>query len=793
MSDVALGAGALPASGILPGSARERTARRALATELVLFVALAAFASAQWARLVSDPPLTRLGMALVVVGAGAAGLGALRARRLRTGSALAPAVILALAMFAGALLAVGLPARLLAPGNWGELREGITTGLAGIEDVEMPYKGTDAWVRLTLMLGAGTLLAGAGALAFWPLRRRALGRMAALGALLLLYGTAVTLDSPAGEVLWGVPLLVLTGAWLWLPELPSGRIDVAGAILLGAGALALPFAAALGSERPWWDYESWDWVSRDRAVSFDWNHSYGPLEWPTEGTTLLEVRSERPLYWKATVLDRFDGLTWQRADPADDLAEAELRARTELRAPQALAERHPEWIEEAGFELRGLRSELVVGAGLPLSVDGADLSLAAPDGTLSTAGEPLESGAEYTVTSYAPNPTAAEMRRAPSTYPPRLAGSTLIGLPAGARGEASTASDGAAIPGQGPTPSGFAPSAAIAAPLWGEPPRGAAEALLASPYAPTYRLARRLTAGASTPAAAARAIEVHLRESYDYTQNVPEATYPLASFLFEDRAGYCQQFSGAMALMTRMVGIPSRVVSGFAPGSYDAEAGAYEVRDLDAHSWVEVYLRGLGWVTFDPTPAAAPAASQEVSASATSTVRRAGELPEEARSRARSLDRRLEGGQAAEVGRGGDDAWPAIGLGALITAAVAAGAFAFVYLGRRRRLRELGCAEEQTRELLAAVGRLGWPVGRGSTLLSIERRFEELARRRAIAAYARALGACRYAPRGGVPPGVAERRRLRRALGSGGGWRRRLRALRAVPPGGPAAREGRGR
>ena len=59
--------------------------------------------------------------------------------------------------------------------------------------------------------------------------------------------------------------------------------------------------------------------------------------------------------------------------------------------------------------------------------------------------------------------------------------------------------------------------------------------------------------------------------------------------------------------MLRMLGIPARVVSGFAPGARDAESGAYEVRDFDAHSWVEVYFRGIGWVTFDPTPGVAPA------------------------------------------------------------------------------------------------------------------------------------------------------------------------------------------
>jgi hypothetical protein len=85
---------------------------------------------------------------------------------------------------------------------------------------------------------------------------------------------------------------------------------------------------------------------------------------------------------------------------------------------------------------------------------------------------------------------------------------------------------------------------------------------------------------------------------------------PLDTFLFDDRTGYCQQFSGAMALLLRMGGVPARVAAGFTPGTFDSERGEYIVRDLDAHSWVEAYFPGSGWVTFDPTPSEAPPAAQ---------------------------------------------------------------------------------------------------------------------------------------------------------------------------------------
>ena len=57
-----------------------------------------------------------------------------------------------------------------------------------------------------------------------------------------------------------------------------------------------------------------------------------------------------------------------------------------------------------------------------------------------------------------------------------------------------------------------------------------------------------------------------------------------------------------MALLLRMAGIPARVVTGFSTGATDTKTGEYIVRDFDAHSWVEVYYPGWGWITFDPTP-----------------------------------------------------------------------------------------------------------------------------------------------------------------------------------------------
>jgi hypothetical protein len=80
---------------------------------------------------------------------------------------------------------------------------------------------------------------------------------------------------------------------------------------------------------------------------------------------------------------------------------------------------------------------------------------------------------------------------------------------------------------------------------------------------------------------------------------------PLADFLFNIKAGHCEYFATAMAVMLRTHGVAARVVNGFLPGEYNEAAGAYTVRQSDAHSWVEVYFpESRSWVTFDPTPSA---------------------------------------------------------------------------------------------------------------------------------------------------------------------------------------------
>jgi protein-glutamine gamma-glutamyltransferase len=119
--------------------------------------------------------------------------------------------------------------------------------------------------------------------------------------------------------------------------------------------------------------------------------------------------------------------------------------------------------------------------------------------------------------------------------------------------------------------------------------------------------AKEITKDAKTPFDQALAIESHLRNHFTYTLNLVGKTGedPLANFLFVTKAGHCEYYASAMAIMLRTLGIPSREVNGFLPGDYNDLGGDYIVRASDAHSWVEAYFPENGWVVFDPTPAAA--------------------------------------------------------------------------------------------------------------------------------------------------------------------------------------------
>jgi len=124
-------------------------------------------------------------------------------------------------------------------------------------------------------------------------------------------------------------------------------------------------------------------------------------------------------------------------------------------------------------------------------------------------------------------------------------------------------------------------------------------------FSPTIRdLADKITREKNSVFDQALAVNNYLRNTYRYKDNVeiPQGEDPLEWFIFSGREGFCNYFASAEVLMLRSIGIPSRMVVGFAQGERLTDEYIYEVRKKDSHSWVEVFFPEQGWIIFDPTP-----------------------------------------------------------------------------------------------------------------------------------------------------------------------------------------------
>lgn len=691
-------------------------APRTVALELATFAALAWYAAAHWtSALVAHDPDTRvLACVLIAVAVGVAlslseGLPGARGLPLRIGCAVA-------GLGAG-FVAIGLDRRLLAPAHWDELWDGLDRGFASLGSVQWPYDGSEPWAALTLLLAVPLILSTAAALAFWP--GRAL-RPVALILLVGLYGMAVTEHRFDSELARGMGLLLLVAAWLWLPRMPERgwhTAAVAGGAVLVACVVALPAAARYEDSEPLVDYKSWNPFGSQPSTHFNWSHTYGPIDWPRDGTTLMNVRSTERQYWKVETLDQFDGVRWVRSGVG--------RGNNPLLpVPYDLR-----WEKNFRVTIRDLDTDLFPIAGTALEINDADpVAIPSEDGTVEASGESLDEGDSYNVTAYVPDPLPYEMRAAYPEVPNALLPYTQVGP-------------------------------------------------LASTYAPVEGLARRLANGQPTTYDVVRSVLRYVRSEYTYGERPPRREYPLVAFLFRDRIGYCQHFSGAMALILRMLGIPARVAAGFTPGSYNAETKEYRVRDLDAHSWVEVWFTGVGWVPFDPTPSASPAESQSSAdaASAAGGATDAAEVPD-APNQASPAPSDGGGSRADGSEDAGIATWVPFAAILLLGAAALAVTRARALLSDR-----VVDDDSELAALRRVLARTGEPVSPGLTLTQLESRLEGMAGP-AAARYARMLRERRFGPRGGLAPDGPARRELRRALSRGKGLRVRLAALLALPP-----------
>ncbi|HEY1834768.1 MAG TPA: transglutaminaseTgpA domain-containing protein [Solirubrobacteraceae bacterium] len=767
-ASTSLAGGDEPASQRLGAGARPGS----LPLRLAAFFGFAAFAAVQFSTLLLHPPTWRVLAVATIATAGAGALAAIERLPIAPRVTGLLAVLAMVAVFLGGLLAIGVPAHLFLPPHWGSLVRDMHRGYDGLAGWLWPYRDEHVWPRLAVL--AVLPLAGmlGAAISFWPSGRgRDVRRLAGTVPLV-----AVFLCGVVNEVapLWrfqGVVLLALIFAWFSLPTLRGQDVNRAVRWLVGCTALALAVAPAFSASRPWIDYAGWNPLPN--STVFQWDQTYGPNTWSRSTTTMLEVAELHPRLLRVTTLDRFDGLRFLRSSAPPGSAR--------LDEPPG---KHPvRSYERATVTVAGLRSSLLVGAsGLPVEVStpdgGSPVNAVQADGTL-VAGSPLAKGTRYSVVSYAPHPSAAVLRRVTPVFPLPYLAYTQFVLPSGSASALATPNLSAESHAH------LAPASLVGAPAPGRTPASdpsTAARIEASPYGPMFTLARHLATGTHSDYEVAKRIEGFLRKNYTYSLDPPKSRYPLESFLFKDRRGYCQQFSGAMALLLRMDGIPARVAVGFKPGVYDAAAQRWLVRALDAHAWVEVYFAGIGWVSFDPTPPARePAATTSLQSKAVLLGLHNGESGSPTHAAKASIPL----ASLAKPGHGGSGTlrWALIGLIAALLALLSG----WWALGARRLRRGLrGDAAGAVEELVGALGRLGHALPAGTTLSQWGRRLSD-AGQPGAARYVLRLGELRYGPSGSAypasaGPSLADRRRLRQALGG----RRpigRLRALLALPPG----------
>ena len=708
------------------------------------FVLLVAFGALHWMALLEPAAPARAWRVVGVAALAAAAL--LVAARLRGWPRHAAVAVAIVPLCALALLAGGLGDEWLKPAGWGELAAGISRGVQSLPGVRVPYEGIDPWVRLVIPLGGSLLALAAALLAFWPRRRGTGFPLAALILLVLLYAVpAVALDFH-GEFLRGAMLALLVLGFLRLEKLEVSDVGAAGALALLVVALALIAAPALDRGSPWWDYESWALdTAASKSTAYSWDHTYGPLNWPRDGRELLRVRARFAAYWKAENLNAFDGLHWRRDDPTtivDDVP----------RDPVNLSR----WTQTLRVSVRNLRSDTFIAGGYAMSIPDTPVTAVPTNDGAYTAARILRRGDVYTVRIYTPQPTERQRQTAGTDYPPDLSRFLALEIPEGAD------------PRLGLTRVIFPRWGALFGEIHTTPPSGASASDIAAMLARSYyrrawALALRLKRGAPTPDAYVQRVLAYLGRGYSYSETPPPAARNLEGFLFDARQGYCQQFSGAMALLLRMGGVPARVATGFTAGSLDRKANEYVVRDFDAHSWVEAWYPGIGWVTFDPTPAAAPARSQaDESAGAAGLA--VGKPP--------SLSGDVPSRRSSRLRGQGTPWWQLALLGAAALAVAALAAWLVV-----RRRRALPLADVQVLE--RALRRARRAPAPGTTLRALEGWF---AGAPAAAGYVRAVREQRYRGRPAHPT-AAQRRALRAELARGAGPLGRLRAWWALPPG----------
>jgi transglutaminase-like putative cysteine protease len=408
-------------------------------------------------------------------------------------------------------------------------------------------------------------------------------RRALLAAVLFVAGAAwpaTLLPGPnafaRGAVILAVALAILA-ALSTAVRVRQAAVAAAVVIVAALGAAGVP-AVAKGAFLSW---ENWDPYTKPDVpvnVHYVWYTTYLPLNWPKRKTTVFTVEAP-PVsrYWRATTLDLFsddvwiEGLHTVQFDPIVD----------PLEPPRA---RRPANQIHTRITVKALDDIRLIATSVPMRFETKLDPIMYQDTGTATAPSGIPRGTTYDTWSFAAHPSPLALVDSRPIYGPLLDPY----LVAQSRYRESPPLPPFAKDGR----------AAEMAIIFQENPALAR-------YKPLYDTARQIVGSTTSPYAATVAIENWFRATggfkYDQTPPPPRDA-PLVEFVTKTHRGYCQHFAGAMALMLRYLGIPSRVAAGFTSGKYDSHKRSWIVTDHDAHTWVEVWFRGYGWLPFDPTP-----------------------------------------------------------------------------------------------------------------------------------------------------------------------------------------------
>ncbi|MGZ4369626.1 MAG: DUF3488 domain-containing protein, partial [Gaiellaceae bacterium] len=226
-------------------------------------------------------------------------------------------------------------------------------------------------------------------------------------------GWPATLLSGGNELGRGIAILAVALALLaGMTERPSKLALIAtGAVV--ACALALSSSPAV-AKSAFLDWQHWDPYTKPQkavSVSYIWDGRYDGVRFPKKKTTVLRIRAPgTTYYWRATVLERFDGTRW-----LEDVRPESIQQKLRLNpAPRKLADLLRQEVTVAALE-----DDHVIGASMPITNDLGRQAAYEGQGVFRVIGG-LHRGEHYSVYSYAPRPTPQELVHVPATYPRAL-------------------------------------------------------------------------------------------------------------------------------------------------------------------------------------------------------------------------------------------------------------------------------------------------------------------------------------------------------------------------------------